>query len=102
LNPYAISFKIGLKLLSLPFEISNDADIHDPINTADGSFLVFSSGRSKIKGQLFIVFRENGQWGTPVMRLGYPRQQYLVRSARPLAAEPVTNPSARAATLVRP
>jgi hypothetical protein len=33
LNPYAISFKICLKLLSLPFEISNDADIHDPINT---------------------------------------------------------------------
>ena len=33
LNPYAISFKIGLKLLSLPFEIPNDADIHDPINT---------------------------------------------------------------------
>jgi Tol biopolymer transport system component len=38
----------------------------DPAVAADGSFLVFSSGRSKIKGQLFIVFRENGQWGTPV------------------------------------
>jgi len=33
LNPYAISFKIGLKLLSLSFEIPNEADIHDPINT---------------------------------------------------------------------
>ena len=33
LNPYAISFKIGLKLLSFPFEISDDLDIHDAINT---------------------------------------------------------------------
>jgi len=33
LNPYAISFKISLKLLSLPFEVSNDLDIHDPNNT---------------------------------------------------------------------
>ena len=50
----------------VPFTLADSVGDVDPAVSPDDSFLVFGSGRSKIKGQLFIVFRENGQWGTPV------------------------------------
>jgi Tol biopolymer transport system component len=48
------------------FTLADSISDVDPAVSPDDSFLVFGSGRSKIKGQLFIVFRENGQWGTPI------------------------------------
>ena len=65
---YCSTYRNGQYQQPVPVSFSAPDSISDvdPAVAADGSFLVFSSGRSKIKGQLFIVFRENGQWGTPV------------------------------------
>ena len=54
------------KPIVVSFSLADSVTDWDPVVSPDESFLVFGSGRSKIKGQLFIVFRENGQWGTPV------------------------------------
>lgn len=50
----------------VPFSAPDSLADVDPAVSPDESFLVFSSSRSPIKGQLFIVLRENGQWGIPV------------------------------------
>ncbi len=49
------------------FSAADAAGDVDPTVSPDDSFLVFSSNRSGLKrSALFIVFRENGQWGTPI------------------------------------
>jgi WD40-like Beta Propeller Repeat len=52
--------------LLVSFTIGDSISDVDPAVSPDDSFLIFGSGRSKIKGQLFIVFRENGDWGIPI------------------------------------
>jgi Tol biopolymer transport system component len=49
-----------------PFSAPDSLSDVDPAVAPDESFLIFSSARSPIKGQLFIVFRKDGQWGIPV------------------------------------
>jgi Tol biopolymer transport system component len=51
--------------LLVSFTVADSVGDFDPAVSADESFIVFVSGRSP-KGNLFIVFRENGQWGIPV------------------------------------
>ena len=50
----------------LPFSDGTATDV-DPAVAPDESYLVFGSGRAPAKGiDLFLVFRQNGAWGTPV------------------------------------
>jgi Tol biopolymer transport system component len=53
--------------LPVSFTVADSIGDVDPAVSPDDSFLVFSSGRSGSKrAELFIVFRENGQWGIPI------------------------------------
>jgi Tol biopolymer transport system component len=53
--------------LQVSFSAADSVGDVDPAVSPDDSFLVFSSSRSGLKrSELFIVFRENGQWGIPV------------------------------------
>ncbi len=50
----------------LPFSAGGDFSDVDPAVAPDESFMVFGSGRAPARGMdLFIVFREDGRWGTP-------------------------------------
>lgn len=51
---------------TLPFSDGHVTDV-DPAVAPDESFVVFGSSRSPARGiDLFIVFRDNGEWGTPI------------------------------------
>lgn len=51
---------------ALPFSDGHVTDV-DPAVAPDESFVVFGSSRSPARQiDLFIVFRDNGQWGTPI------------------------------------
>lgn len=51
---------------ALPFSDGHVTDV-DPAVAPDESFVVFGSSRSPARGiDLFIVFRDNGEWGTPI------------------------------------
>jgi Tol biopolymer transport system component len=65
---YRSAFRNGQYEQPVPVSFSAPDSLSDvdPAIAPDESFLVFSSSRSPVKGQLFIVFRENGQWGAPV------------------------------------
>jgi WD40-like Beta Propeller Repeat len=50
----------------LPFSTGQETDV-DPAVAPDESFIVFGSGRAPAKDiDLFICFRDDGSWGTPI------------------------------------